>query len=40
MRRGFAALLGAMAWAACATPGTEVAFQPDDFALVEVQLQG
>lgn len=45
MRRLFAAILpttflSVLLWAACATPGQEVAFQPDDFALVEIQLQG
>ena len=40
MRRFLAAILGITVWAACAAPGREVAFQPGDFALVEIQLQG
>ena len=27
-------------WTACATPGKEIALQPGDFALLEIQLQG
>ena len=37
MKRAFAALLLAVA---CAAPGKEVALQPGDFALIEIQLQG
>ena len=40
MRRFSAAILAISLWAACATPGKEVGFQPGDFALVEIQLQG
>lgn len=40
MRRILAAILGITLWTACATPGKEVAFQPGDFALLEIQLQG
>ena len=31
---------GALALAGCATPGAEVAPQADDFAFIEMQLQG
>jgi len=45
MRRFLAAILSTsiasvLLWTACAAPGKEVAFQPGDFALVEIQLQG
>ena len=45
MRRFLAAILATFAasialWTACAAPGREIAFQPGDFALVEIQLQG
>ena len=37
MKRAFAALLLAVG---CAAPGTDIDFQPGDFALIEIQLQG
>jgi hypothetical protein len=45
MRRFLAALLSTsiasiLLWTACATPGKEIALQPGDFALLEIQLQG
>ena len=45
MRRFLAAMLSTSIvsvrlWTACATPGKEVVFQPGDFALLEIQLQG
>jgi len=45
MKRLFAALLptsilSVLLGAACAAPGQEIAFQPGDFALLEIYLQG
>jgi len=38
MKRMLPVLL--LAAAACGTPGSEISIRPDDFAMVEIQLQG